>query len=166
MLQKASQPSVGDAKGRVNGSYAGTHNGSCAGTNNGSCAGADNGSYAGTDKVTKEVPRIDGPSDSSDQTVLQDRAIDEWRTMIERELLKEFGKIESVAEGKLEGWRKARRRGIRIDAEVLKEVDSIIERMMGESNSLWKLNQLVCRCGSSGKDSKETPSLAGVTLDT
>ena len=121
---------------------------------------------SGINKDTRKVSRIDGPNDSRGRTVLQDRAADEWRTMIEGELQKEYDKIKSATEGRLEGRRKPRCRGIRIDAELLDEVDSTIERMMGESTSLWKLNQLVyAGAVVVERRVKRPPPLPGATLD-
>ena len=60
-------------------------------------------------------------------------------------------------EGLLEGWWKSQCRGIHIDAHLLLEVDSIIYGMMGDSESLWKLNQL-CWCSYGGKEGEENVS--------
>ena len=90
----------------------------------------------------EEVPHNAVTPNNLGQQQLQDDGPD----LRKADLIDQFQKVAKKVmstEGPLEGRRKPRCRGTRIDAKLLMEVDDIICKMMGKSDSFLKLNQLV-----------------------
>ena len=126
------------------------------------------------DDGTRERNTSDRGGDGNDRNENEgdgNRALgpDGLQEMERDELLEAIGKVlerMKLEKGAFDGRRRPKCRGIRIDAELLLGVDEAICELMGDSESLWKLNCLVyAGAVVVERRVKRDPPLPGASLD-